>query len=65
ANEIKGGCQVGLRAKSHGVLGIVEWYCSGRVRVYGMVCGEDGVDAGVRERSYGGYGKKARNAIAG
>nr|GEW29016.1 retrovirus-related Pol polyprotein [Tanacetum cinerariifolium] len=42
ANESRGGCQVGLRAKSHGVLGRVKWYCSGMVRVYGMVCGEDG-----------------------
>nr|GEW67869.1 hypothetical protein [Tanacetum cinerariifolium] len=32
ANENKGGCQVGLRAKSHGVLGRVDCYCSGRCR---------------------------------
>nr|GEX72475.1 hypothetical protein [Tanacetum cinerariifolium] len=42
ANEIKGGCQVGLRAKSHGVLGRVEWYCSGTVRVHRKCCGGDG-----------------------
>nr|GEZ32366.1 hypothetical protein [Tanacetum cinerariifolium] len=46
ANEIKGGCQVGLRAKSHGVLGRVEWYCSGMVRVHRMVCEEEGFLAG-------------------
>nr|GEU45021.1 hypothetical protein [Tanacetum cinerariifolium] len=41
-NENKGGCQVGLRAKSHGVLGIVEWYCSGMVRVHRNGVGRDG-----------------------
>nr|GEX25360.1 hypothetical protein [Tanacetum cinerariifolium] len=41
-NENRGGCQVGLRAKSHGVLGRVEWYGSGMVRVHRMVCGEEG-----------------------
>nr|GFB59423.1 hypothetical protein [Tanacetum cinerariifolium] len=40
-NKSRGYCQLGLRAKSHGVLGRVEWYCSGMVRVYRMVCGED------------------------
>nr|GEW52033.1 integrase, catalytic region, zinc finger, CCHC-type, peptidase aspartic, catalytic [Tanacetum cinerariifolium] len=42
ANKNRGWCQVGLRAKSHGVLGRVEWYCSGMVRVHRMDCGEDG-----------------------
>nr|GFA75318.1 hypothetical protein [Tanacetum cinerariifolium] len=46
ANGNRGECQVGLRAKLHGVLGRGDWYCFGMVRCTGEVCGGEGFLAG-------------------
>nr|GEZ77709.1 hypothetical protein [Tanacetum cinerariifolium] len=59
-NEILVGCRlIGLKDSACWVKG------TGSHGVLGVVNGTVQVDAGVRERSYGGDGKKAGNAVAG